>query len=133
MPSGNAPFTYQWQYNNSNLPGATNSTLSLTNVRPSASGLYTMVLNNSNGTATATATLTVLTPPPATAQILSNNPNGYWRLNETAGPTAYDAMGNYNGTGEGGIVFGVPGMTNCRSPASRAATSARNLTARTRM
>jgi autotransporter-associated beta strand protein len=112
MPSGNAPFTYQWQYNNSNLPGATNSTLSLTNVRPSASGLYTMVLNNSNGTATATATLTVLTPPPATAQILSNNPNGYWRLNETAGPTAYDAMGNYNGTGEGGIVFGVPGMTN---------------------
>ena len=63
-PSGNAPFTYQWQYNNSNISGATNSTYPLTNVQSSASGLYTVVLNNSNGTATATATLTVLTPPP---------------------------------------------------------------------
>ena len=111
-PSGNAPFTYQWQYNNVNITGATNTTLSLTNLQPSTSGLYTVVLNNTNGTATATATLTVLTPPPVPAQIISNNPVGYWRLNETAGPTAYDSVGSYNGTGEGGIVFGVPGVTN---------------------
>jgi autotransporter-associated beta strand protein len=112
VPSGNAPFTYQWQYNNLNINGATNSTLNLTNVQASASGLYTVILNNSNGTAAAAATLTVLTAPPATAQILSNNPTGYWRLNETAGPTAFDSAGSFNGTGEGGLVFGVPGVTN---------------------
>ena len=112
MPSGNAPFYYQWQFNSVNISGATNSTLSLTNLQTSTSGLYTVVLTNSNGTATATATLTVLSPPPAPAQIISNNPIGYWQLNETAGPTAYDAMGNYNGTGAGGIIFGVPGVTN---------------------
>ena len=112
MPSGNAPFAYQWQYNNVNLTGATNATLSLTNVQPSGSGLYTVQLSNSNGTASATATLTVLTPPPATGQIISNNPVGYWRLNEATGPTAYDSVGNNNATGEGGLTFGVPGVTN---------------------
>ena len=110
-PSGNAPFTYQWQLNGSNIAGATNTTLNLTGLLPAASGLYSVVLNNSNGTATATATLTVLTPPPVTSQIISNNPIAYWRLNETAGPTAYDTMGQFNGTGEGGLVFGVPGVT----------------------
>jgi len=112
MPTGNAPFAYQWQLDNVNLAGATNATLSLTNLQPTASGLYTVQLSNSNGTAMATATLTVQTPSAPVAAVLSNNPVAYWRLNETAGPTAYDAMGNFSGTGEGGIVFGVPGVTN---------------------
>ena len=33
-------------------------------------------------------------------------------MNETTGPTAYDSAGSFNGTGEGGIAFGVPGVTN---------------------
>ena len=111
-PSGNAPFSYQWQYNSVNIAGATNTTLALTNLLPTASGLYTVVLNNSNGTASATATITVQTPALPVATIVSNSPVAYWRLNETTGPTAYDSMGNFNGTGEGGIVFGVPGVTN---------------------
>jgi polygalacturonase len=44
------------------------------------------------------------------AAIFSNNPVAYWRLNEPTGPTAYDAMGSYNGAGEGGIAFGVAGV-----------------------
>ena len=111
-PSGNAPFAYQWQCNNVNLPGATNATLTLTNVQPAASGLYTMQLANSNGTASATSTLSVLTPPAPVAAILSNNPVAYWRLNEAVGPTAYDSAGSFHGTAEGGLVFGVPGATN---------------------
>jgi len=111
-PSGNAPFAYQWEFNGVDVAGATTATLILTNVQPQASGLYAVVLNNSNGTATATSTLTVLTPSLAVAAILSNNPVGYWRLNEAVGPIAYDSAGNFNGTGEGGIVFAVPGVTN---------------------
>ncbi|HWX20326.1 MAG TPA: LamG-like jellyroll fold domain-containing protein [Candidatus Binatia bacterium] len=109
LPSGNPPFAYQWQYNGINLTGATDATLSLTNVQPSTSGVYTVTLTTSNGAATASSTLTVLSPSPATAQVLAGNPVGYWRLNETAGPTAYDSANNFNGTGEGGVAFGVPG------------------------
>ncbi len=111
-PSGNAPFYYQWQYNGVNLLNATNASLVLTNLQAADSGLYSMSLTNANGSATANATVTVLSAPPATAQILSANPIAYWQLNEPAGPTAYDTVGPYNGTGEGGIAFGVPGVTN---------------------
>ena len=112
LPGGNAPFYYQWQLNGVNLAGATNATLALTNLQPANSGSYNVVLTNANGLAAAGGTLTVLTLPSAPGAILSNNPVGYWRLNETAGPTAYDTMGSYNGTGQGATVFGVPGVTN---------------------
>lgn len=111
-PSGNPPFSYQWQLNGSNLPGATNAVLNLSNLQFTASGQYEVVLSNANGTATAAAAITVLTPPAPVAAILSNQPAAYWRLNETAGPTAYDTMGSFNGTAEGGLAFGVPGVTN---------------------
>lgn len=67
--------------------------------------------------ATAISTNFTIAGLPATnnvpvAVILSNNPVAYWRLNELAGPMAYDLTGNFNGTGEGGIVFGVAGVTN---------------------
>ena len=112
LPGGNAPFYYQWQLNGVILAGATNAALTLTNVQPANSGIYNVVLTNANGTASAGGTLTVLTPVPASSAIMSNNPIGYWRLNETAGPTANDALGNFNGAGQGGTLFGVPGVTN---------------------
>jgi autotransporter-associated beta strand protein len=112
LAGGAAPFSYQWQFNGVNLTGATNVALPLTNLQPTNSGLYTVVLTNANGSATGTATLTVLTPPPAVAQILANAPLAYLRLNETAGPTACDSAGNYNGTGQGRVLFGVAGVTN---------------------
>jgi autotransporter-associated beta strand protein len=110
VPSGNAPFSFQWQRNGSPLSGATNSTLVLTNLQPATSGIYSVVVSNANGTATATATLTVLSPPPAPGQILASSPVCYWRLNETTGPVAYDDAGSFNGTGEGGVAFGAPGV-----------------------
>lgn len=112
LPGGNAPFYYQWQLNGVNLVGATNLTLTLTNLQPANSGIYCVVLTSADGMVSASGTLTVLTQPLPVSTILSNNPIGYWRLNETAGPTAYDSAGNNNGAGEGGIVFGVPGVTN---------------------
>ena len=95
-----------------NLAGATNATLTLTNLQPGNSGIYNVVLTNADGMASASGTLIVLDAAAAGSAILSNNPAGYWRLNETAGPTAYDSAGNNNGSGEGNIIFGVPGVTN---------------------
>ena len=44
--SGQRPVSYQWQFQNASLTGATNSTLFLTNVQHSQSGIYSVVVSN---------------------------------------------------------------------------------------
>jgi hypothetical protein len=62
---GAAPLSYQWQFNGTNLPGATNALLVLTNVPLSAAGSYSCLATNSIGAATnSSATLTVLRSTP---------------------------------------------------------------------
>ena len=51
---------YQWQFNGTNLAGATNSTLTLTNVRPEQAGTYTVIVSNSFGTNARSAGLDVM-------------------------------------------------------------------------
>jgi hypothetical protein len=54
----------QWRFKSANLPGATASTLTLTNVQSSAGGKYQLVVTNNYGSSTsAVATLTVKVPP----------------------------------------------------------------------
>ncbi len=61
---GDGPFTYQWRFGGTNLVGATNATLALTNVQTNQAGLYSVVITSPYGTATSSnATLTVLDPP----------------------------------------------------------------------
>ena len=56
---------YQWQFNGTNLDGATRATLTLSNVLPANAGSYTLLVSNQLGTATtAPALLTVTTFPP---------------------------------------------------------------------
>jgi PKD repeat protein len=56
---GIAPFSFQWQFDNTNLLGATNSSLSLTNVQMNQAGRYSLIVSNTYGSATDTAALTV--------------------------------------------------------------------------
>lgn len=51
---GPAPFFYQWQYNGLDLPGATSSSLLLTNVQASHAGAYSVRVANAYGDATST-------------------------------------------------------------------------------
>src|SRR5208283_4026504 len=46
---GFPPLSYQWQFNGVNLAGATNATLSLTNVHLPAAGSYAVVVGNAGG------------------------------------------------------------------------------------
>ena len=58
--SGTAPFSYQWSWNGTNLLGATNQTLSLTNVQFASTGAYSLSITNIYGTVTSSvANLTV--------------------------------------------------------------------------
>ena len=61
--SGATPLSFQWQLASTNLPGATNATLTLTNVQSGQAGYYSVLVTNAIGSAqSATARLTVTGP-----------------------------------------------------------------------
>jgi hypothetical protein len=61
---GAPPLAYQWLLNGAPIPGATSSTLSLTNVDTTSVGTYTVAITSSAATATSDpATLTLATAP----------------------------------------------------------------------
>ena len=58
------PISYQWNFNNTPLSNATNSTLVLTSVQTNQAGSYSVALMTAYGTTTSSnVTLTVLSPP----------------------------------------------------------------------
>ncbi|HTR40081.1 MAG TPA: pectinesterase family protein [Pseudomonadales bacterium] len=72
--------TLQWQVNGIDIPGATGSSLTLSNVIYSQNGfIYSLIANNSAGIATNSATLFVLVPPsisqqPTNVSVVINSP-----------------------------------------------------------
>jgi hypothetical protein len=53
LADGTSPISYQWQSDGTNLPGETSATLTLTNVRPSQSGSFAVIVSNASGTITS--------------------------------------------------------------------------------
>src|SRR5208282_849413 len=73
--AGTAPLTYQWQFNGTNLYGATSTSLTLAGVQPANAGSYTVVVTNSVGSVTsAVAVLTVL---PSAGSLVINGGQTY--------------------------------------------------------
>ena len=61
--TGSAPLLYQWRYEGVAIPGATNSTFTITNAQFSDAGNYSVVVDNITGAITSTnATLGVIIP-----------------------------------------------------------------------
>jgi alpha-tubulin suppressor-like RCC1 family protein len=64
LANGSQPIGYQWQRYGTNLPGATQTSLALTNLAVSDSGLYTLVASNVAGMSTSmVAQITVYQNP----------------------------------------------------------------------
>jgi len=57
VAEGTAPLWYQWSRENGLLPGATNATLTLTNLAAAQEGLYSILTTNAYGSAFASARL----------------------------------------------------------------------------
>jgi Concanavalin A-like lectin/glucanases superfamily/Pro-kumamolisin, activation domain/Reelin subrepeat B/Immunoglobulin domain/HYR domain/Viral BACON domain len=100
---GSPPLSYQWWFGATNLPGATATSLTLTNVQAIQAGSYFAVVTNALGSVTSSnALLTVVPPPPCAPP-----PQGlvsWWR----AEGDASDWAGANNGTMQGGVTF-APG------------------------
>ncbi|MGP8054830.1 MAG: protease pro-enzyme activation domain-containing protein, partial [Limisphaerales bacterium] len=94
---GTSPFSYQWNFNGTNIAGATNMTLTLTNVQLNQTGDYAVLVTNVYGaTNSVTATLTVMLCDPVPSGLVS------WWPGEG---NANDIAGTNNGTLEGGVTF----------------------------
>jgi hypothetical protein len=69
VPAGIAPVTYQWRLNGLALAGATESSLTVTNVGPADAGNYSVLLTNAAGwTLSSNALLQVQIPPPLSTE-----------------------------------------------------------------
>jgi autotransporter-associated beta strand protein len=91
--------TYQWKQNGANIPGATSSSYAIPSPAAlNSAGSYVCAVTNAFGNATsASATLTVRATNAYTQTIRGDGPVSYWRLNETNGTVAFDAVGTNNG------------------------------------
>ncbi|HLH56203.1 MAG TPA: immunoglobulin domain-containing protein [Verrucomicrobiae bacterium] len=72
--SGSQPLFWQWFFNGTLIPDATNSILTLPSVRPNQAGSYSAVVSNALGTAT-TASVTLTVGVAAARYVWQNNPN----------------------------------------------------------
>jgi Concanavalin A-like lectin/glucanases superfamily/Immunoglobulin domain/Lectin C-type domain/Chitobiase/beta-hexosaminidase C-terminal domain len=102
--TGTVPLTYQWYFNGTNIQGASNATLSLTNVLSVQAGNYSVTVTNVAGfVSSSNALLTVIAPPPC-----ASAPQGlvsWWR----AQGNASDQVGGNNGSISGNVGF-APGQ-----------------------
>ena len=59
---GSDPLTYQWQFEETDLPAATNASLKLSQIQPGHAGLYRVVVTNAFGTTFSTPVSLTLVP-----------------------------------------------------------------------
>jgi hypothetical protein len=98
--TGSGPLTYQWQFNGTNIAGATASTLNLTNTPTASAGAYNVLITGPAGTTSASALLTVGT-------ILGVIQNADQVILNWTGPWALQSA-----TNAGGPYADVPGAAS---------------------
>lgn len=82
--------SYQWRFNGTNLPGATASVLTLTNVQPEHAGVYSVLVSNVVAAVlSSNATLTVTLPTPPHVDAILRLPDGRILLRVSGEPGRY--------------------------------------------
>ena len=90
--TGTGPLSYQWLFGSVNIAGATNSTLTITNLQFANAGVYSIMVSNSVGaviSSTATLTVTGGSCVPPSAGLVS-----WWK----GDGNALDSVGGNHGT-----------------------------------
>jgi len=112
---GTAPLSYQWQFNGTNVSGATGTSFTRASVAAINEGTYTVMVTNTFGGTNASATLGVLGPPFIIAQptnqtvFLGSNAT----FSVTAGGGTLSYQWQFNGTNLAGATsnaFAIPSV-----------------------
>lgn len=118
--TGLAPLHYQWRRDGVNLPGATNATLTLTNVRVSDSGGYSVLITNPAGCSVSTEGLLVVVdvPPFRLVQVRATNdllaftltgePGRLYWIEASTNLVDWTLLYGYGGGPAGVLKFGSP-------------------------
>ena len=101
VADGSSPLSFQWQFNGTNLNGATGTLLTITNVQLTHAGTYSVIVTNSVAAVTSSPAILSVGIPPCVP--LPSNAVGWWRANADA----EDVVG-----GAGGILFNGASYTN---------------------
>ena len=78
LTGGDGPFTYQWQFNGTNIDGATNSSYVIPAVASSDVGTYTGRVIGMGGTTASSANLAILLPAQNFGADVRTGTNGPW-------------------------------------------------------
>jgi hypothetical protein len=97
VASGTAPLSYQWQFNGSNLSGATATNYTRSNVQTPDLGTYNVIVSNSLGSITSSlATLTFASRPLLLAPQTTNGTFGFTLSGDPGFNYAIEATTNYS-------------------------------------
>ena len=114
--TGSLPLSYQWNFNGTNINGATNATLMLANVQLSQAGNYAVLVTNAYGTVlSSNAVLAVVATPPAittqpTNETIFVNDSVSFSVAAT-GSLPLSCQWNFNGTNIGGATNAMLTLT----------------------
>ncbi len=113
---GSTPLSYQWRFEGASIPGATRTSLLLTNLSSAQGGNYTLVITNVFGSVTSLpALLTIQVAPPAITSPLSvpgkQGQAFSYRITGLHSPIAFNASGLPPGltvNTTNGMISGIP-------------------------
>ncbi len=127
LATGSPQVNYQWQFNQTIIGGATNATLTLSNIQLSQAGNYSVILSNSlTNLVSSNASLTLNYPPPAMLSqpnnmtIFVGSSASFSAAVLTYSPTAYQWFFNGAPLSDGG---GINGSTTTNLTISGAQTN----------
>ncbi len=119
MATGAPPLTYQWRRNGSRITGATNSTLSFTNINSTHIANYTVLVGNPGGSVTSVVARLIVSFDTSTLTVITNGlgvvlPNLAGKQLEIGLPytiTARPVVGNLFSNWAGGVTSSSPVLT----------------------
>lgn len=114
--NGTPPLQYQWQFFGTNLPNATNNSLTIPNAQPANEGIYSVIVTDPAGTASASASVTisngppVFTTQPASTVVLAGRPAFFSTALNGSEPFTYQWL--FNGAPISGGTVSTLVITN---------------------
>ncbi len=116
--TGNATLTYQWAKDDTDLPGETEATLSLTNVQLVDAGNYSVTVTNSVGSVTSSAVALVLsgvpptiTTPPVASTVMAGSTATFSVVAGGSPTLTYQWRKGTTALTNGGTISGATGAT----------------------